>query len=434
MCFRQTWNLLRQERLFGAIYIVGTGLSITVVMVLSIIYYVRVGDIYPETNRGRLLITGRVTERLKDGSNRRNAGLSPDAVERCFASLRSAEAVTAVYATGERSRVETEGGDGMLRVDAKYVDADFWRVFPFRFVSGRAFDGAEFRSGVRTAVIAESLARRVFGTADAAGRVIQFNFYSYRVCGVVRDAPFAARWSYAQLWAPYTVHEGSRRASGAEGVLGGMTVYVLAPSAGGRAEVRREVAENVRRYNGTLREVELELRGQPDRQWQAALRPAGDGEADWASVLRRFGGMLFVLVLVPAVSLSGMTDSRMERRMVEMGVRRAFGAPVRSLMMQIMTENFLFTLPGGILGLLLSYAVIILGRNWILQLGGVAVDVAPAGAGVMFTPAMLLNMPVFAIALAVCFLLNLMSALIPAWRHARRAIVYSLHSSNHPPC
>ena len=39
----------------------------------------------------------------------------------------------------------------------------------------------------------------------------------------------------------------------------------------------------------------------------------------------------------------------------------------------------------------------------------------------------LLNPWVFLIALAVCFVLNLLSAMIPAWRAARRPIVESLN-------
>jgi putative ABC transport system permease protein len=432
--FRQAWNLLRQEKLFGGIYIAGTGLSVTVVMMLSIVYYIRIANIYPETNRDRLLIVGRATERMKDGTNARHAGLSLNVVESCFAPLRSAEAVTAVHRTGERNRIQMEGSDEQLRVEVKYVDTNFWTVFPFRFVSGRPFDGAEFRSGMRTAVIAESLARRLFGTTDVAGRQISFNFYPCRICGVVKDAPFAAKWSYAQLWAPYTVHDRHRNTFGAEGTLGSMTAYLLAPSAGKTGEVKREAKENLRRYNGTLRDVEVEVHGQPDSQWQAVFRPDGEGAPDFAAILLRYGALFFVFLLVPAVSLSGMTDSRMERRMAEMGVRRAFGAPVRSLTGQIMTENLLFTFLGGAVGLLASYTIILLGRNWILQIGMSTPDILPAGADVMFTPSMLLNLPVFAITLAICFLLNLMSAMIPAWRHARRAIVYSLHANNQLSC
>ena len=34
--FKQAWNLMRQEKLFSAIYIIGTGLAVSMVMALSI--------------------------------------------------------------------------------------------------------------------------------------------------------------------------------------------------------------------------------------------------------------------------------------------------------------------------------------------------------------------------------------------------------------
>ena len=38
---KQAWALIRQERLFSSVYIVGTGLAISLVMVLSIVFYVK---------------------------------------------------------------------------------------------------------------------------------------------------------------------------------------------------------------------------------------------------------------------------------------------------------------------------------------------------------------------------------------------------------
>jgi putative ABC transport system permease protein len=127
--------------------------------------------------------------------------------------------------------------------------------------------------------------------------------------------------------------------------------------------------------------------------------------------------MIFlVLLLVPAVSLSGMADSRMERRMEEIGVRRAFGARVVSLMRQILFENLVFTLLGGVVGLLFSYLLVLTSKGWLVNIGQSFVSLPPEGTETIFTPSMLLNLPVFAIALVVCFLLNLFSALLPAWR------------------
>ena len=52
---KQAWALIRQERLFSSVYIVGTGLAISLVMVLSIVFYVKMASIYPEMDRDRLL-------------------------------------------------------------------------------------------------------------------------------------------------------------------------------------------------------------------------------------------------------------------------------------------------------------------------------------------------------------------------------------------
>jgi putative ABC transport system permease protein len=427
--FRQAWNIIRQEKLFSSIYILGTGLSITVVMALSIVFYIRIANIYPEMNRDRMLVVGKATEMLKDGTNFRSSNLSLHAVETCFKSLESAETVTAIYqAWPNENYLQPDGSDEQWRVTVKHVDTAFWTVFPFRFLHGRPFSEADFLSGVHSAVIAESLARRLFGTGDAVGRQVSLDFQPYRICGVVKDASFVTKRTYAQLWLPYTVHPDCRSTFGSGGSLGSMTACILAPSAGEVEKVRREAVERINSYSRTLKDVELVLYGQPDRQWQTVFRPGRNGNPDYAGILLQYGLLFFVLLLVPAVSLSGMADSRMERRMTETGIRRAFGAPARVLMWQIVAENFLFTFLGGVVGFLSSCLLVVLGRNWIMQMGVSLPDIPPAGTEVVFSPSMLLNLHVFGIALGVCFLLNLMSALIPAWKHSRRQIIYSLHA------
>jgi putative ABC transport system permease protein len=63
-----------------------------------------------------------------------------------------------------------------------------------------------------------------------------------------------------------------------------------------------------------------------------------------------------------------------------------------------------------------------------MQIGQSFADVPPEGVDTALSPEMLLNFPVFGIALGVCFLLNLLSALIPARRASNRAIIYSLNA------
>lgn len=53
---KQAWTLIKQHRLFTGIYVVGTGLSIALVMTMFIIFYVKFAPIYPEYNRNRMIV------------------------------------------------------------------------------------------------------------------------------------------------------------------------------------------------------------------------------------------------------------------------------------------------------------------------------------------------------------------------------------------
>ena len=79
---KQAWALIRQERLFSSVYIVGTGLAISLVMVLSIVFYVKMASIYPEMDRDRLLtVKSAALKNEKGGTS--SGPVSPRFVEEC---------------------------------------------------------------------------------------------------------------------------------------------------------------------------------------------------------------------------------------------------------------------------------------------------------------------------------------------------------------
>ena len=49
--FRQALALIREERLYSAMYIAGTALAVAFVMLIAEVYYVKVADIEPEVHR-----------------------------------------------------------------------------------------------------------------------------------------------------------------------------------------------------------------------------------------------------------------------------------------------------------------------------------------------------------------------------------------------
>ena len=118
-----------------------------------------------------------------------------------------------------------------------------------------------------TAVIAESLAKQLFGEADAVGRDVNLDFRPYRVCGVVKDASLVTERVYGQLYIPYSIFENYKEKSfGQHNTLGNMEAYILAASAKDVEKTRREAVEYVNKYAQSLAGSEFSVVGQPDRQ------------------------------------------------------------------------------------------------------------------------------------------------------------------------
>lgn len=429
---KQAWQILKQNRFYSTIYILATGLSISLVMILTIVIYIKIANIYPETARDRLLIVQYAQAKNKGGDNGQSR-LSLDVVKQCLYPLQTAEAVSAVYGYWGGNAVQPEGSDEQVPASVKYVDTGFWKVFSFSFLEGTPFTDADMESGIRTVVISESYARKIFGTTEVTGKFISLNFDPYRICGVVKDPSYIADKTFAQLWMPYTAFPNMTPAWNTQAygpTLGSFVAYVLAPSKKDLDKVKREVEENIGRFSSSLEDITFTIYGQPDRQWESLFRLSSRLTIDFTQIKLQYLILFLLLLLIPAVGLSGIADSQMGRRLEEMGIRRVFGARSGGLMKQLIAENMLFTFLGGMLGLLFSYLLIYFFRRWIIHIGTGQkfVSAVPEGIDVMLSPSMFMNYTVFGIALGVCFLLNLMATTIPAWRASRREIVYSLNS------
>ncbi len=428
---KQAWQLMKQNRFYSIVYIVATALSISLVMVLAIVFYIRTANIYPETTRDRLMVVEFAQVTTPDGNNGKSR-LSLETVTQCIYSLETAEAVTAIYNKWGGSQIQPDNSDEQIPVRVKYTDTGFWNVFDFTFVEGKPFTEADMQSGMKTVVISESFARQLFGTTEVTGRYISLDFEPHRICGVVKDMSYIADIAFSQLWMPYSASQGLVTAYGQEmyhNTIGPFTAYVLAPSTGEVEKVQDEIRSNIKRYGSTLGDVKFTIHNQPDRYWQSLFRNSSMTTIDFTKILFRYAFICFIFILIPAISLSGMADSQMERRLSEMGIRRSFGARKKSLMIQLITENLLFTTLGAIGGLLLSYFITYITRRWIIHvvMGQKFVNAVPSGLDVELYPSMLMNYTIFAIAFGVCFILNLMVTVIPAWNTSKREIVYSLN-------
>ena len=425
---KQAMQMLRQNKFFSIIYITGTGLAITMVMILAILYYFRTGNIAPEINRDRMLVIqhGKILNKT-EGQGNGSSRLSYPTIKECFYSMQTPEAVTAILPIGEQTEfIQTPGSDEVYNGLVMGTDVAFWKIFQFRFLVGKPYTEEEFTSGIRKAVVSESLARRLFNTSDATGKTFLLNFEEYQVSGVVEDVPSIAQFCYAEMWIPFTNRPSQIQGSKwCDFILGHMQLYILAKKSGDFDAIRREAEENCRRYSANIPQYNFVLNEQPDTVLRAWLRTNSFSSPEFMKVFIQIFSVVLLLLLVPSINLTGMTASRMKKRMEELGIRKAFGAQNRTLLLQILYENLLLTLLGGLIGLLISYGLIFMLKGWLL--GNYDWDGSSLTASIDLSPGMLINPAIFGYTLIFCLILNLMSALVPAWRALRRPIVDALN-------
>lgn len=419
--FQQALYHLRENPIITWVSIIGTALAICMIMVLVITLQVRLVDCEPEVNRSRTLYVSAMSVKLKgdDSGNSSNARMSIRTGRECFQALTSAEAVTLV-SMQEKVRASLPAGAKMT-ADMVQTDDAFWNIFHFRFLSGKAFTKAESDAGQPCAVLSATVARRLFGTTDVAGQTVQLNHVEYRVSGVVADVSVLATSAYAQVWVPYNSTDVAQM-SWRDDTMGQMRAVILAHSSADFPKIREEAEQLRRKFNDSLRDLEIFYRGQPDAQF-ANLYRNWDSEPDTQAVVLRYIVIILILLLVPAINLSSMTLSRMRRRMAEIGVRKAFGATSGELVRQVFFENLLLTLLAGALGLLLSYAATFLLSTFLF---GNMMSAYLSGE-TSLTPGMLLSPWAFLAAFGFCLLMNILSSGIPAWRASRMNITDAIN-------
>lgn len=420
----RSWALLRQNPLFSSIYILGTALSVALLMVLFIIFYVKFAPIYPEGNRNRTLVLQYVQANdLSNPGSYSGGALSPRVPYELLKGLPHLDDIAVVaqdFSFENRAALTLHSVP--VSITPKYVDDGFWRVFTFRFLYGKPFSEADVKATMPVAVVSEKLARCLYGTADVVGKNFQFNGNELKIVGVVQNVSWVTPVTAADLWLPVTRNIDVLRTDGGENIRGTLTVYMTAPNVSEKEVLRQEVREAFRKYNTTCKLYRHEIFDQPDDYWKSCFRKWDTMNVK--ETMRPFLYFLLALLFIPALNLGGIIASRMDSRIGELGIRKAYGASNFWLLRQVLNENLFFTSLGSIFGLLFSYVFIWLSSDWILTILDITVDTdMPAPE---FTDGMLLNPAVFGVAVLFCLVLNLISALIPALLALRKNIVEQL--------
>jgi len=255
------------------------------------------------------------------------------------------------------------------------------------------------------AVINARTRERFFDGRPAVGQTIEADGQRFRVIGVVENISEVRMTPFAEIWVPYTT---AKTDAYKREVMGSWHAVALSRDTAAMPGIHEE-------FNSRLRRFEL-----PDpKHYEAIVAPletkfevfarmmdVGDRKNPDSHVWRLVGllaGLGLLFVLIPTVNLVNINISRIMERASEIGVRKAFGAPARTLVGQFLLENVLQTLVGALGGFILSVLTLrVLERSGLFEYA-------------RFT----LNARIFGYGVALAILFGLISGVYPAWRMSR---------------
>lgn len=413
---KQALQMLKENPLVNTVSILGTALSIAMILVLVLVFQIKTAGYSPESKRNKMLFINGVRAASEDEKNWSNSSMSAEVLKECFYTLEKPVAVSGV--TSNFRPISLPNEQRYVNYQIAYTDPGFWKIFDFTFLEGAPFSVPDFESGIPRAVVSSETASRLFGRKKVIGETIILNHITYTICGVVKDVSRAARKAYADVWVPYTSNENLLRNRYSEGITGAFSAVVLTHSMADKETITQELEKQTIRYNEGKEIYKLSYPTGLLSQVDFSTGSTSFKKQPIKEYLKTTGALLLFLLLIPALNLVSVIYSSVEKRQSEIGLRKAFGATSGVLMRQILFENLVVTAIGGVVGFILSFAFLQWGKPFLLS------------SETLLTVDMLFKPGLFIAVFLFAFLLNLLSASLPALQISRRQIVDALSDTN----
>jgi putative ABC transport system permease protein len=415
---------LRRNPILTALMVLAIGLGIGASMTMITVLHVMTDD--PLPGRSAHLYTPHLDPLPLDYAS----GGGPDPAD----NLTWPDAMALLKAKRAAHQAAMAGGTMLVRpaqpglqpfyADGRYATADIFAMFGIRFEYGGGWSEADDADAAHVAVLSDTMARKLFGRADAVGLAAHLGSADYRVIGVVAD------------WAPkpqfYADNTGSQY-SDADTFFLPLSVAVGKdlPVSGNQSGWGRDEQAQSGKQGAAMSWLQFWVQLDTSAQVAAYRQYLVDYSAQ-QKALGRFErpptnatlyglmawlthqnlvpndvqlqlwlalGFLFVCML----NIVALLLAKFLRRSGEISVRRALGAQRRDIFVQLGVESALIGVAGGMLGLAIA------------QLGLWSVRHRPDDYAQLaqMDPVMLAG--TFALAVFA----SVLAGLLPAWRACR---------------
>ncbi|MCM1450966.1 MAG: FtsX-like permease family protein [Clostridium sp.] len=409
---RQVFYEMTHQRMMTWVSISGTALAIFLVMIFFMSDQLATVEVAPETHRSRMMYGGGID--YKSPNMWASGSMAYPLLQRIYGSLSGIEktGISSSWAGTDNASVK---GKLAKSVQSMKTDADFWKLYDFNFISGKPFDESQIGGDEKRVIITRSVARDFFSKDDAEGEILYLNTVPYIVNGVVEDVNPTLSATFSNIYKPFTQSDIYPR----DDKMGGMMIHLLLEPGVSEQSIKDQVRQRYDRLNQEWAKDSIEAiyhEAPHNAEYFATGEIFSNITPDISDQKTSRYAIYFVLMLIPAINLSAMMRGRLRHRISEIGVRRAFGAKRRNIVAQLLGENLIVTFIGGLIGLVLSILFMLFLSASFMEFGDDVQANALKFASYTPTISMLFTWKSFAVALGVCFILNLLSAFVPSWK------------------
>jgi putative ABC transport system permease protein len=360
---------------------------------------------------GSNLITvtpGNLTEASLRGAGAQSQNLTADDMRAIQTQLGSTIAAIHAEQGAGRWLVTAAGQNWTTNVNG--VSEDYPIVRDWNMYSGEFFAASDLNVSAQVAVIGSTTATNLFGEADAVGQTLQLRqvfgggaqgqgqqrarIVNFKVVGVLE--PKGSTFGFSrddQILVPLSTAQ--RVLTGRLNVVN--TIVVKATSSETMGETTADVTSVLLQRHNITDPVSADFTVTNQNDTLSALNSV---TASFTLLLGAIGG---ISLLVGGIGIMNIMLVSVNERTREIGIRKAVGARRQDIMFQFLIESMALTLIGGILGIIVGWAITVL------------VGLIPQASGLV----LVITTGTVLIAVGVSVAIGVVFGLYPAMRAAR---------------